>query len=114
MWMELCPSDGDTDLLEASWIKEGIIVVPGNNNKIDVDNSRLIQITEWKNGSLLSTDDVVITGIKVNEENEGGRESSSLCGTGEYALEISGNKLVQGNGETVALYLGEKINGFTF
>ena len=59
----------DTDLLEASWIKEGIIVVPGNSNKIDVDNSRLIQITEWKNGSLLSTDDVVITGIKVNEEN---------------------------------------------
>ena len=104
----------DTDLLEASWIKEGIIVVPGNNNKIDVDNSRLIQITEWKNGSLLSTDDVVITGIKVNEENEGGRESSSLCGTGEYALEISGNKLVQGNGETVALYLGEKINGLRF
>ncbi|MFR5151596.1 MAG: hypothetical protein ACLTER_20640 [Ruminococcus sp.] len=38
--------------------------------------------------ALLSTDDVVITGTEANEENEGGRENSSLCGTGEYALEI--------------------------
>lgn len=65
----------------------------------------------------LTTDDVVITGVRVTEEIEGedGKENVSYqSGTDGYVLAIEGNKLIQGTASTVAGYLGVKINGMRF
>ena len=73
-------------------------------------------IYSWNRLSV-STDDVVITGIKIVDEieTESGRESiSALSGSEGYVLEISGNKLVQGNVTSVSNYLGSKIIGMRF
>ena len=69
------------------------------------------------NTSSLTTDDVVITGVRVTEEIEGedGKENVSYqSGTDGYVLAIEGNKLIQGTASTVAGYLGVKINGMRF
>lgn len=65
----------------------------------------------------LTTDDVVITGVRVTEEIEGedGKENVSYqSGTDGYVLAIEGNKLIQGTAQAVAGYLGAKINGMRF
>lgn len=65
----------------------------------------------------LTTDDAVITGVRVTEEIEGedGKENVSYqSGTDGYVLAIEGNKLIQGTASTVAGYLGVKINGMRF
>lgn len=65
----------------------------------------------------LTTDDVVITGVRVTEEIEGedGKENVSYqSGTDGYVLAIEGNKLIQGTAQAVAGYLGVKINGMRF
>lgn len=105
----------DTELLEAAWQKDEETIVSGNNNLVDVDTSDIVQVTDLLNGSSITTDDVVITGIKVTEDGEtGSDETSHLSGTEDYALEITGNKLIQGTGEEVASFLGERLNGLRF
>lgn len=89
---------------------------------IDIDNvdtEKIILIDELHTGSTLQTDDVVITGIKVIEENRDEENSSSevtyKSGTDGYVLEVSGNKLIQGGkGAEVVNYLGECLNGLQF
>lgn len=89
---------------------------------IDIDNvdtEKIILIDELHTGSTLQTDDVVITGVKVIEENRDEENSSSevtyKSGTDGYVLEVSGNKLIQnGKGAEVADYLGECLNGLQF
>lgn len=61
----------------------------------------------------ISTDDVVITGVKVSEDGEEG----AYYQTGEdgYVLEVSGNKFIQtGDGENVVSFLGQKLKGMRF
>lgn len=68
--------------------------------------------------SSISTDDVVITGVKVIQETETDDETVKteyLSGTEGYILSIEGNDLIQGqNGRTVADSLGEKLIGLRF
>lgn len=68
--------------------------------------------------SSISTDDVVITGVKVIQETETEDETVKteyLSGTEGYILSIEGNDLIQGqNGQTIADYLGEKLIGLRF
>lgn len=132
----------DTELLEATWVQkedtiwtdvdgnaildsEGqeigtVIEIPlknGNSNIIDVDNTdEILKISDLLTGSTIQTDDVVITGIRVNEEDgDSTEEITYQSGADGYALEISGNKLIQsGSGATVAAYLGERLNGIQF
>lgn len=132
----------NTDLLEATWVRkedtiwadiagnaildsEGqeigtAIEIPlknGNSNIIDADNSdEIIKISDLLTGSTIQTDDVVITGIRVNEEDgDSTEEITYQSGAEGYILEISGNKLIQsGSGATVAAYLGERLNGIQF
>ena len=132
----------NTDLLEATWVRkedtiwadiagnaildsEGqeigtAIEIPlknGNSNIIDADNSdEILKISDLLTGSTIQTDDVVITGIRVNEEDgDSTEEITYQSGAEGYILEISGNKLIQsGSGATVAAYLGEHLNGIQF
>ena len=132
----------NTDLLEATWVRkedtiwadiagnaildsEGqeigtAIEIPlknGNSNIIDADNSdEILKISDLLTGSTIQTDDVVITGIRVNEEDgDSTEEITYQSGAEGYILEISGNKLIQsGSGATVATYLGERLNGIQF
>ena len=132
----------DTELLEATWVQkedtiwtdvdgnaildsEGqeigtVIEIPlknGNSNIIDVDNTdEILKISDLLTGSTIQTDDVVITGIRVNEEDgDSTEEITYQSGADGYALEIFGNKLIQsGSGATVAAYLGERLNGIQF
>ena len=68
--------------------------------------------------SSISTDDVVITGVKVIQETETEDETVKteyLSGTEGYILSIEGNDLIQGqNGQTIADYLGGKLIGLRF
>nr|WP_288700623.1 tail fiber domain-containing protein [uncultured Blautia sp.] len=132
----------DTELLEATWVQkedtiwtdvdgngildsEGqeigtVIEIPlknGNSNIIDADNAdEILKISDLLTGSTIQTDDVVITGIRVNEEDgDNTEETTHQYGSDGYVLEISGNKLIQdGSGATVAAYLGERLNGIQF
>ena len=132
----------NTDLLEATWVRkedtiwadiagnaildsEGQEIGPaieiplknGNSNIIDADNSdEILKISDLLTGSTIQTDDVVITGIRVNEEDgDSTEEITYQSGAEGYILEISGNKLIQsGSGATVAAYLGERLNGIQF
>lgn len=132
----------DTELLEATWVQkedtiwtdvdgnaildsEGqeigtvieIALKNGNSNIIDADNTdEILKISDLLTGSTIQTDDVVITGIRVNEEDgDSTEEITYQSGTEGYILEISGNKLIQsGSGATVAAYLGERLNGVQF
>lgn len=132
----------NTDLLEATWVRkedtiwadiagnaildsEGqeigtAIEIPlknGNSNIIDADNSdEILKISDLLTGSTIQTDDVVITGIRVDEEDgDSTEEITYQSGAEGYILEISGNKLIQsGSGATVAAYLGERLNGIQF
>lgn len=66
----------------------------------------------------ISTDDVVITGVKVIKETETDDETVKteyLSGTEGYILSVEGNDLIQGqNGQTIADYLGGKLIGLRF
>ncbi|WP_343248254.1 hypothetical protein [Diplocloster hominis] len=69
----------------------------------------------------IATDDVVITGIRVNAsdgmDGEGKtlKGESVLCGTEGYVLELSSNPLIEyGRAASVADFLGRKIVGMKF
>lgn len=85
----------DTDLLESEQVEENAIKIEHYTGTVE-------------------TDDVVITGIHVVED---GSDSETMYdyGTAGYMLEIKENKLIQdGNGASVAEYVGTKINGLIF
>lgn len=132
----------DTELLEATWVqKEDAIWIDidgnaildsegqeidtviekllknGSTNVIDIDNAdEILKISDLLSGSTIQTDDVVITGIRVTEEeNDSAEEITYQSGANGYVLEVSGNKLIQeGSGATVASYLRERLNGVQF
>ena len=81
----------------------------------DIENSKdVVKISEFGTGSSISTNDVVITGIMV-EENGKGADTTYQCGTDGYVLKISDNGLIQnGNGGTVSEFIGKKLNGLSF
>ena len=112
----------DTETLESTWIRQTgdstETVCEGNSNSIDVDQSDIVQVSDLLSGSTFTTDDVVITGVRVVEESVSGNteeDTTYQSGADGYVLTISGNKLIQdGKGATVASYLGEKLNGLRF
>lgn len=81
----------------------------------DIENSKdVAKITDFGTGSSLSTNDVVITGIKVEESGDG-TETTYQYGLDGYVLGISDNDLIQkGNGATVSEFVGKKLNGLQF
>lgn len=102
--------------LSAKWYDTDTLESIDMNN---VNTEKVIIIDELHTGSTLQTDDVVITGVKVIEENRDEENSSSevtyKSGTDGYVLEVSGNKLIQGGkGAEVVNYLGECLNGLQF
>ena len=102
--------------LSAKWYDTDTLESIDMNN---VNTEKIILIDELHAGSTLQTDDVVITGVKVIEENRDEENSSSevtyKSGTDGYVLEVSGNKLIQGGkGAEVVNYLGECLNGLQF
>ena len=149
----------DTSTLESTWVttEDTVWMDVQGNTILDVDGNEIGTIIEKKlsdgsnrtsniklsdivladknlSGSSVKTDDVVITGIKVTEENDPNDDSNDeeednpkenasedstetvyRSGTDGYVLEISDNKLIQGgSGATVASYLGERLNGLQF
>lgn len=66
----------------------------------------------------VSTDDVVITGVRVTEEfeeSETEKKGTYLAGTDDYVVEISGNALIQqGQAQAVAEYLYSQVGGMQF
>lgn len=82
-------------------------------------NADVVKMNSLKSGSLIETDDVTITGIRVTEESKdseaSGTETVYQYGEDGYVLEITGNQLIQeGKGNQVAEYLGKKLNGLRF
>lgn len=83
------------------------------------ENTNVVKMNTLKSGSLIETDDVVITGIRVTEESKdseaSGTEIVYQYGEDGYVLEVTGNRLIQGGkGNRVAEYLGKKLNGLRF
>lgn len=116
----------NTEILESMWVYKEDGGLYNINGELIEDSSGLIIVEETEgiiktdallSGSVIKTDDVVITGIKVVEEDQGdtSAETTYQSGAEGYVLEISGNKLIQdGNGATIASYLGERLNGLQF
>lgn len=121
------------DILESEWTKteecllvdiDGLPILDTNDEEIGTiievkatpEEVGIVDISDEKllTGSTFQTDDVVITGVKVIEEDTSS-DTVYQNGTEGYILEIEGNKLVQdGAGATVASYLGERLNGIQF
>ena len=83
------------------------------------ENTDVVKMNTLKSGGLIETDDVVITGIRVTEENKdseaSGTETVYQYGEDGYVLEVTGNRLIQGGkGNQVAEYLVKKLNGLRF
>lgn len=66
----------------------------------------------------ISTDDVVITGVRVTEEfeeTETEKRGTYLAGEDGYVIDVSGNALIQkGQAKTVANYLYGRVGGMRF
>lgn len=77
-------------------------------SRYEQDTGDFIEISNYLSGSV-STEDVVITGVKVTDGDE-----TYLSGQEGYLIAIEDNSLIQGSGETVAGWLGEKLIGLTF
>lgn len=119
----------DTALLESVWASgtdaiwtdiDGNAILDSDGNEIIISSTdieteeNIVKISDLATGSTIQTDDVVITGICVTEETQEG-DITYKSGSEGYMLNISGNKLIQdGSGETVASYLGERLNGIQF
>lgn len=92
---------------------EGDITIDGGN----FSDGNFHNIYNWSSFPNITTDDVIITGIKVTDEVEtdnGKEEVTYQSGEEGYILSIEDNKLIQGKGEIVCSYLGEKLIGLTF
>lgn len=99
----------DAEQLSLRWYDTDLLESDNMENSKDV-----VKITDFGTGSSLSTNDVVITGIKVEESGEG-TETTYQYGLDGYVLGISDNDLIQkGNGATVSEFVGKKLNGLQF
>ena len=103
----------EDDKLTASWYNTSLL--ESENIK---ENAQTVKIEDYT--GTIETDDVVITGVKVVEENASDSdteksETEYFYGAKGYALEIKENKLIQdGKGASVAEYVGKRLNGLTF
>lgn len=103
----------EDDKLTASWYNTSLL--ESENLK---ENAQTVKIEDYT--GTIETDDVVVTGIKVVEENASDSdteksETEYLYGAKGYVLEIKENKLIQdGKGASVAEYVGKRLNGLTF
>ena len=82
------------------------------------ENAQTVKVEDYT--GTIETDDVVVTGIKVVEENASDSdteksETEYFYGAKGYVLEIKENKLIQDRkGASVAEFVGKKLNGLTF
>lgn len=103
----------EDDKLTASWYNTSLL--ESENIK---ENAQTVKIEDYT--GTIETDDVVITGVKVVEENASDSDAEKneieyLYGTKGYVLEIKENKLIQDRkGASVAEFVGKKLNGLTF
>ena len=67
-----------------------------------------VEINDYLTGSV-STEDVVITGVKVSDG-----DNTYLAGEEGYVIAVEGNAMIQESGETVAEWIGEKLIGLAF
>lgn len=76
-----------------------------------VENGSLvpIKLEDYVNSPTLSSDDIVITGIRVKS-----KESESLFGTAGYVLELENNLLSDSDLGTVAAWIGGNLVGARF
>lgn len=102
----------EDDKLTASWYNTSLL------ESENVKENAQVKIKDYT--GTIETDDVVITGVKVVEENTSDSDAEKneieyLYGTKGYVLEIKENKLIQdGKGASVAEYVGKRLNGLTF
>lgn len=103
----------EDDKLTASWYNTSLL--ESENIK---ENAQTVKVEDYT--GTIETDDVVVTGVKVVEENASDSdteksETEYLYGAKGYVLEIKENKLIQdGKGASVAEYVGKRLNGLTF
>lgn len=103
----------EDDKLTASWYNTSLL--ESENIK---ENAQTVKVEDYT--GTIETDDVVITGVKVVEENASDSDAEKneieyLYGTKGYVLEIKENKLIQDRkGASVAEFVGKKLNGLTF
>ena len=76
-----------------------------------VENGSLVplKLEDYVNSPTLSSDDIVITGIRVKN-----KESESLFGTAGYVLELENNLLSDSDLGTVAAWIGSNLVGAKF
>lgn len=102
----------EDDKLTASWYNTSLL------ESENVKENAQVKIKDYT--GTIETDDVVITGVNVVEENTSDSDAEKneieyLYGTKGYVLEIKENKLIQdGKGASVAEYVGKRLNGLTF
>lgn len=102
----------EDDKLTASWYNTSLL------ESENVKENAQVKIKDYT--GTIETDDVVITGVNVVEENTSDSDAEKneieyLYGTKGYVLEIKENKLIQdGKGASVAEFVGKKVNGLTF
>ncbi len=103
----------EDDKLTASWYNTSLL--ESENIK---ENAQTVKVEDYT--GTIETDDVVVTGVKVVEENASDSdteksETEYFYGAKGYVLEIKENKLIQdGKGASVAEFVGKKLNGLTF
>lgn len=99
----------ENDQLTASWYDIDLLESEKLDSAVKVENY----------SGTIETDDVVVTGVRVTEENVSDSDTDSetkyIYGSTGYVLEIKENKLIQdGKGASIAEYVGRKVNGVTF
>lgn len=102
----------ENDQLTASWYDIDLLESEKLDSAVKVENY----------SGTIETDDVVVTGVRVTEENVSDSDTDSekdeteyIYGSTGYVLEIKENKLIQdGKGASIAEYVGRKVNGVAF
>lgn len=103
-----CNANGE---LVCGWYDSAVFEEAEQRGSLELQRYHDIQLISSQN---ISTEDVVITGVKVTEYNEG-EETNYISGAKGYVLGIVGNSFIQeGDGENVASYLGMKLIGMKF
>ncbi len=95
----------DTVLDGGNFTDYSTATVISGGNFSDADPTHIFRIKSLS----VSTDNVVITGVKVKVDEE-----EYLSGEEGYIIEISNNPLVEGNEQETADYLGERMIGAFF
>lgn len=91
--------------LTFSWYNKTLL-----NSATVATSTSAAHIDAYKQGSTINTGDVTITAVRVTDT----AGTTYQSGSDGYALDISGNKLIQeGSGETVAAWIASKVVGLT-